>query len=102
MRTVTIRANDSLNNELPEFFNEWEVKKAIGYLSTWAITNERYCKVNLWVDKDKNIHASYQDKNGKENFAMMGLREEYEIETVASDDSGNIEMEKNVRYSFHS
>ena len=91
MKTITrtielkILVDDNDNHSFES--HSRELSKAIGYLASWAIMGDRTPTVNLSLDVEGDLSASYLDKDGNQKYSIFGLRD---------DESAD------KKYSFHS
>lgn len=74
IRTITLNLSEEFLDATID--NKTEANNAIGYLSTWAITSERYCALYLYGEDNGNISALYKDKDLKPTYEMLAQRRE--------------------------
>ena len=71
-RTVTLRRHEKFT-EVTESVPNRVIDAAVGYLTGWAIASGDYPTVNLYLDHEGNMHATYVRSGGGRNYTLFGL-----------------------------
>lgn len=53
--------------------NRVSVDACIGYLVSWALHSERYCRLSIYGDSQGNLNATYRNSAGEVTYTMFGL-----------------------------
>ena len=72
IRTVKITCLPERYDNIVELTGH-HVITAIHYLITWALGSKRYLNVDLHIQEDGEIIATYHDKDGKITYVMGGI-----------------------------
>jgi hypothetical protein len=72
-RTIQITKHEAFDNTIGDPHHP-AVLSAIGYLSCWAIHNDRYCSLILRCTEEGNIVAVYKNSAGDVTYDMLALR----------------------------
>lgn len=72
MRNITITKHEEFDDVTAQTRDS--VNRVIGYLSLWALHNERYRAVAIYLDKRGEANATYRNDKGEVTYSIFAQR----------------------------